>query len=229
MTSVIRVGQSKFVTVQIDEDSLERIMNCIQTLSELDVKAKEEVQEIFLEDGRKAFGRMLGAQEKRAQEKKAVESDKKKIVQVDDLLMFRQFSKKTADDSIDVRGSWVLRHTHSADNFICEQYDEDERRATGAGEAKEDFISNLSRITQLTGEFVFLYVLASTNVSVNKDSPTQFTARRTSRCTVSISCLVGLAVPYTINTDVLSQTFYSSTKRLTHSRTSVWISRLLGI
>jgi coatomer subunit beta len=105
MTSVIRVGQSKFVTVQIDEDSLERIMNCIQTLSELDVKAKAEVQEIFLKDGRKAFGRMLGAQEKRAQEKKAVENEKKKVVQVDDLLTFRQFSKKTADDSIDVRSS----------------------------------------------------------------------------------------------------------------------------
>ena len=31
------------------------------------------------------------------------------------------------------------------------QYDEDIGRATGAGEVHEDFISNLSRISQLTG------------------------------------------------------------------------------
>jgi coatomer subunit beta len=99
MTSIVRVGQSKFVTVQIDEDSTERIMKCIQTLSELE--GKESVSEIFLQDGRKALGRMLTAQEKRAAEKKEAESEKT-IVQVDDLLVFRQFSKKIADDAIDV-------------------------------------------------------------------------------------------------------------------------------
>lgn len=37
------------------------------------------------------------------------------------------------------------------------QYDEDVGRATGAGEVREDFISNLSRISQLTGtSFSFL-------------------------------------------------------------------------
>jgi len=61
MTSIIRVGQSKFVTVQIDEDSNERIMNCIQTLSEL--KSQPAVQEMFLEDTKTAFTKMLGAQE----------------------------------------------------------------------------------------------------------------------------------------------------------------------
>jgi vesicle coat complex subunit len=61
MTSIIRVGQSKFVTVQIDEDSNERIMNCIQTLSELE--AQPAVHEVFLEDTKMAFSKMLGAQE----------------------------------------------------------------------------------------------------------------------------------------------------------------------
>lgn len=61
MTSIIRVGQSKFVTVQIDEDSNERIMNCIQTLSEL--QTQPAVQDIFLTDTKAAFSRMLGAQE----------------------------------------------------------------------------------------------------------------------------------------------------------------------
>lgn len=64
MASIIRVGQSKFVTVQIDEDSSERIMNCIQTLSELE--EQPAVQEIFLHDTQTAFSRMLGAQEVRS-------------------------------------------------------------------------------------------------------------------------------------------------------------------
>ena len=61
MASIIRVGQSKFVTAQIDEDSNERIMNCIQTLSELETQSA--VQEVFLEGTKRAFSKMLGAQE----------------------------------------------------------------------------------------------------------------------------------------------------------------------
>ncbi|KAF9817775.1 hypothetical protein IEO21_03234 [Rhodonia placenta] len=129
MASVIRVGQSKFVSVPIDEDSNERIMNCIQTLSEL--QEKPIVHDIFLNDTRSAYSKMLQAQEKKAAEKKEQESAKVKIVQVDDLLTFRQFSKKPADDMIDDA--------------------EDVGRATGSTEVQEDFISNLSRITQLTG------------------------------------------------------------------------------
>ncbi|KAF8204126.1 coatomer protein [Pholiota molesta] len=129
MTSIIRVGQSKFVSVQIDEDSNERIMNCIQTLSGLETESA--VHDIFLEDTKTAFTKMLGAQEKRAAEKKEAETTKAVAIQVDDLLSFRQFSKKTADEAID--------------------YDEDVGRATGSGEVQEDFMSNLSRISQLTG------------------------------------------------------------------------------
>jgi len=63
MASVIRVGQSKFVTVPIDEDSNERIMNCIQTLSDLD--KQPAVQEIFLKDTKAAYSKMIVAQEVR--------------------------------------------------------------------------------------------------------------------------------------------------------------------
>ncbi|KAJ7578395.1 coatomer protein [Mycena floridula] len=119
MASIIRVGQSKFVTVQIDEDSSERIMNCIQTLGDMQASAHA----IFLSDTKTAFSKMLSAQEKRAAEKKKTEQTNAATVQVDDLLSFRQFSKKTADDAID--------------------YDEDVGRATGAAEAHEDFMSNL--------------------------------------------------------------------------------------
>ncbi|OBZ68501.1 Coatomer subunit beta [Grifola frondosa] len=129
MASVIRVGQSKFVTAPIDEDSSERIMNCIQTLSELEDKSA--VHEMFLEDTKAAYSKMVAAQEKKAAEKKESEQDKATIVQVDDVLTFRQFSKKGGDDIIDDS--------------------EDVDRATGAGDAHEDFISNLSRISQLTG------------------------------------------------------------------------------
>ena len=101
MASVIRVGQSKFVTVPIDEDSTERVMNCIQTLSELE--SKPPVHQIFLKDTKAAYSKMIAAQEKKAAEKRESEQAKAKIVQVDDLLSFRQFSKKAADDVIDVR------------------------------------------------------------------------------------------------------------------------------
>ena len=40
--------------------------------------------------------------QKKAAEKKAAEAAKKTAIQVDDLLIFRQFSKKAADDIIDV-------------------------------------------------------------------------------------------------------------------------------
>lgn len=64
MASIVRVGQSRFVTTQIDEDSNERIMNCIQTLSELGVEEHRSIlKEVFLDDTRKAFERMLSAQE----------------------------------------------------------------------------------------------------------------------------------------------------------------------
>ena len=63
MTSIIRVGQSKFVSAQIDEDSQERIMNCIQTLS--DLKIKEPAEEIFLKDTKAAYSKLITAQEVR--------------------------------------------------------------------------------------------------------------------------------------------------------------------
>ena len=69
MTSIIRVGQSKFVTVQIDEDSNERIMNCIQTLSEL--QEMPVVHEMFLEDTKAAYSKMIAAQEVRCSESRS--------------------------------------------------------------------------------------------------------------------------------------------------------------
>jgi coatomer subunit beta len=61
MASIIRVGQSKYVSHPIDEDSQERIMNCINTLSELEVQPV--ATEIFLDDTKAAYTKMLSAQE----------------------------------------------------------------------------------------------------------------------------------------------------------------------
>ncbi|KAG9046279.1 coatomer subunit beta [Tulasnella sp. UAMH 9824] len=136
MTSIIRVGQSKFAAVPIDEDSQERVMNCITTLANLDTSGKpkspeeETVDEIFLKDTKAAYAKMVATEEKKAAEKKEKEN-KTSAVQVDDLLTFRQFSKKNAADGID--------------------YEQDVTRATGSAEVQEDLVSNLSRVVQLTG------------------------------------------------------------------------------
>ena len=61
VTSIIHVGQSKFVMVPIDEDSHERILNCILTLSELE--ATPAIHEILLKDTKAVYTKMLGAQE----------------------------------------------------------------------------------------------------------------------------------------------------------------------
>lgn len=61
MTSIIRIGQSKFVTIPIDEDSQERIMNCLQTLSNF--KVKEAAEEVFLKETKAAYSKMVHAQE----------------------------------------------------------------------------------------------------------------------------------------------------------------------
>lgn len=61
MTSIIRVGQSKFVSVPIDEDSQERIFNCIRMLSEMN--ASKSIDEIFLMDTKAAYTKMVATEE----------------------------------------------------------------------------------------------------------------------------------------------------------------------
>jgi len=63
MTSVIRVGQSKFSAVPIDEDSQERIMNCVQTLAQL--TTPPAVNDIFLKDTKAAYAKMVATEEVR--------------------------------------------------------------------------------------------------------------------------------------------------------------------
>lgn len=133
MTSIIRVGQSQFVSAPIDEDSQERISTCLQSLAAFEPKSAEEseVREMFLTDTQQAYSKMVAHEEKKAAEKRAKES-KKDIIQPDDLVSFRMFKKGNA--SVD-----------------AEEYDNAINKAAGLGEDDDSLLSKLSRVVQLTG------------------------------------------------------------------------------
>ncbi|KAG9093773.1 coatomer subunit beta, partial [Ceratobasidium sp. UAMH 11750] len=131
MTSIIRVGQSQFSAVPIDEDSQERIMNCVQTLASAELAKDVRVKDMFLKDTKAAYAKMVAHEEKKAAEKKAKDT-KKSAVQADDLITFRQFAKKTTNEGID-------------------DYELEVSRATGAADVGGSVLSNLSRVVQLTG------------------------------------------------------------------------------
>ncbi|KAH8801952.1 coatomer protein [Flagelloscypha sp. PMI_526] len=123
LTSVIRVGQSTLVPNPIDEDSLDRIMTCIQALATGDAE-KTKVEEVFLKDSERAYEGMLGALERRHAESQLAKA------RVDEVLTFRFFRKEGEADS----------------------GEEEEDDLEGAvKEEKADVISDLKRITQLTG------------------------------------------------------------------------------
>ncbi|KAI9638983.1 ER to Golgi transport-related protein [Dioszegia hungarica] len=142
MTSIVRVGQSKFAAVAIDEDSQERIMNCIETLAELG--GERVMREVFLEDTKAAYTKMIASAEKKAAAEKAKEA-KDVEIQADDLISFRQLSKKAVADVDDL--------------------DLDVGRATGAAEVNDDFVSKLSRIVQLTGYSDAVYCECVTTIN----------------------------------------------------------------
>lgn len=128
MISIIRVGQSQFVKTFIDEDSVDRIMSCVRSLSEF--SQRNELETVFLEDTRKSFAAMVQTEEKKRAAKEASERAKS-AVNVDDSFSIRQLKKKDADSS--------------------DEIEQDLERATGGDTATEDLTSKLSRVVQLTG------------------------------------------------------------------------------
>ncbi|KAK3986567.1 coatomer subunit beta [Cladorrhinum sp. PSN332] len=130
MISIVRVGQSKFVKAPIDEDSVDRIMSCVRSLSEF--AQHKELETVYLEDTRKAFRAMVQVEEKKREAKAAFEKAKTAI-QVDDVVSIRQLSKKNTGDGADTA-------------------ELDLERATGGDSgATEDLSGKLSRVVQLTG------------------------------------------------------------------------------
>lgn len=129
MISIIRVGQSQFVKAPIDEDSVDRIMTCVRSLSEF--SERKELETTFLEDTRKAFRAIVQAEEKKRAAKEASEKAKT-AVQIDDAIPIRQLAKKNAGEGTD-------------------EIELDLIKATGGDATVEDLSSKLSRIVQLTG------------------------------------------------------------------------------
>lgn len=129
MISIVRVGQSPFVKAPIDEDSNDRIMFCVRSLSEF--AQKKDLETVFLDDTRKAFRAMVQFEEKKRAAKEAVEKAKT-AVQVDDVVSIRQLSKRSIIDGSDEA---VL----------------DLEKATGGDTDLVDVSSKLSRVVQLTG------------------------------------------------------------------------------
>ena len=145
MSSIIRVGQSTYVQGAIDEDSVDRIMTCFNSLTEFSVETG--LQPVFLDDTKKAFSAILKAEDKARASINAAEKAKNAI-QPDDLLNIRQ---------LDARPD-----TSGVDEFAL-----DLNKATEGGEIDVDPItSNLNRIVQLTGFSDSVYVEAY--VKINK-------------------------------------------------------------
>lgn len=134
MTSLIRVGQSQFVSAPIDEDSQERISTCLQSLAVFEPKSLEEdeIRTMFLEDTQKAYSKMVAQEEKKAAEKRAKDS-KKAIIQPDDLVSFRMFKKVNAAAEVE------------------DEYASAMTKAAGLGDNDDNLLSKLSRVVQLTG------------------------------------------------------------------------------
>ncbi|KAJ3108429.1 coatomer subunit beta [Phlyctochytrium planicorne] len=144
LTSIIRVGKSEFPTSQIDEDTYDRISNCLKILSGI-IPEELNLRQVFLKDTRKAFTQLTAANDKKIAEQKT--KNKKVVkVQADDLLVFRQLkSKKGGADLVD-------------------EYEMDINKATGQNEKGDDFVSKLSKVVQLTGFSDPVYAEAYVNV-----------------------------------------------------------------
>ncbi|OCK78931.1 coatomer subunit beta [Lepidopterella palustris CBS 459.81] len=128
MISIIRAGQSDFVKTPIDEDSVDRIMSCVRSLSEF--SQRKELETVFLEDTRKSFRTMVQTEEKKRR-KKEDEEKAKSAIQIDDVFSIRLLQKKDVDGA--------------------DEIEQDLERATGGDTATEDLTSKLSRVVQLTG------------------------------------------------------------------------------
>ncbi|KAL7752220.1 coatomer subunit beta [Sorochytrium milnesiophthora] len=141
MTSVLRVGRVHATSAVMDEDSADHVTECLRTLAS--IGNAQAVKSVYLAECRRAFSRMLQAQEERANLKKA--GGKKAVrVQVDDLVSFRLLSAKGQEQG--------------------DEYEADLTRATGAMDRSDENSNKLNRIVQLTGFSDTVYAEAFVNV-----------------------------------------------------------------
>jgi coatomer subunit beta len=143
MTGIINLGRSKFVNSTIDEDSVDRIMTCLRTLSS--VPEDQPLKDAFLNDSRNAYSQLVRNQDKKAAEEKEL-NKKNHAVQVDDVINFSLLKSKKNVQS---------------DN---DEVEADLTRATGSSSKTTKVTSQLSRVMQLTGFSDPVYAEAYVNV-----------------------------------------------------------------
>lgn len=141
MTSIIRAGQSQFSKQPIDEDSIDRILSCLKSLT--DFEANAQLESVFLEDTKKAFSTMVRIEDHKRAERDQLERQKDAI-QIDDGIQFRQLAKR-----------------HQA---VVNEFDEDVIKAAGEDVVVEDLSSKLTKVIQLTGFSDPIYVEAYVKV-----------------------------------------------------------------
>ncbi|WBW70617.1 coatomer beta subunit [Schizosaccharomyces osmophilus] len=138
MTSIIRVGQSKFVKYTIDDDSVERILSCIKVLYSFEEFLP--LQKVFLEDTKSAFSHIVVENEKR-QKAEASLANERNAMQPDDTLRIRQLSR-------------AIEEKAEA------SFEADVVQAASDGIVVEDLSSKLDHVVSLTGYTDPVYVEA---------------------------------------------------------------------
>jgi coatomer subunit beta len=118
---------------------VDRINGCLRALAEFN--QKKEIEDVFLEDSRTAFRKMVAREEKKRAEKED-ERKAKSAVKVDDVVQIRQLATKKDGD--DISG--------------------DVEKAAGSATTTEDLSSKLSHVVQLTGFSDPVYAEAYVNV-----------------------------------------------------------------
>lgn len=141
MTSIIRAGQSPLSKQPIDEDSIDRILSCLKSLT--DFEANTQLEGVFLKDTKKAFSAIIRVEDRKRAELDQIERAKDAI-QADDAISFRQLAKK---------------HQASINDF-----DQDIIRAAGEDIVIDDLSSKLTKVIQLTGFSDPIYVEAYVKV-----------------------------------------------------------------
>lgn len=148
MTSIIRVGQSPHVAAKIDEDSKERIMTCLQILGRATISPDEAyaAAEVFLEASREAYAHML-QHERQKESERSGKNHSELSIQPHTQLSFRLLGdSKAQGEEID--------------------FEAELSQATGMSAVpKDDFISKLQRVVQLTGFSDPIYAEAYVDVN----------------------------------------------------------------
>lgn len=108
MVSILRVGESKFASKKIDEDSADRILSCIKYLN--DDEDSELIEKSFLDDTKDSFKAQIASSETKKAEAAAKDLHEN-AEQVDESIVFRQFDingtdgGKTNVDEVDLISS----------------------------------------------------------------------------------------------------------------------------